>query len=336
MATRLIREALRTLYKAGGDDPHPGLLLQRGLAEHDGDDQESKTRHIARVCGCPASDLYRRAYERWKQATDDPSRFRSVSLQLQTRLFIGLAGGGMLETGCAIGHSHGAPYIPGSSIKGVVSAHVREVFGTNGRDIRDELFGSSAPELSGLVTFHDAWWVPGSAESPLTQEIVTTHHRDYYGKDGSTAATDFDKPIPNALVAVRGGFLFVIEGPVDWLDLTEQMLISALSTRGIGAKTRAGYGLFAPQPIVPVAPRCQWVDDEVARLRQRHHAPEADILRGRHLAEAWSQLEDPAEKRAAFQDIRTRWQEEGWWDNVPAGRSTQRAKAIYDAYPGEE
>ena len=36
----------------------------------------------------------------------------------------------------------------------------------------------------------------------------------------------------------------MLEGPLAWLDLAEEMLIDALGTHGVGAKTRAGYGLF--------------------------------------------------------------------------------------------
>ena len=299
MTTSLIRHALRPLYEAA-QDAHPGLLLQRGLPEHKEGGNEAKSRHIVRVCGSrwdkesegkgrgdgrshgrsaartegttrhDAAGFYRRAYERWRQTTSDAMRFRSVVLKLETRLFIGLAGGGMLETGCAIGHSHGAPYIPGSSLKGVVNACARGRLGSTkeGQAAYDELFGAPATEdrpagLSGLITFHDAWWVPGSADRPLAPEIVTTHHPDYYRHEGrstaegkSTAPTDFDSPIPNAQVAVRGAFLFVIEGPPGWLVLAEQMLIAVLNSRGAGAKTRTGYGLF----------------DETA-LAQPHHIP---------------------------------------------------------------
>ena len=383
MTTSLIRNNLRPLYEAA-QDAHPGLLLQRGLPEHREGDNEAKTRHIARVCGGrrdkeaegkgrgkgrgdgrshgrsaartegagkhDADGFYRRAYGRWKQATSDAMRFRSVVLKLETRLFIGLAGGGMLETGCAIGHSHGAPYIPGSSVKGVVNACARERLDAarteDGEAVCDELFGAPATEappagLSGLITFHDAWWVPGSDDRPLAPEIVTTHHPDYYRHEGrstgegkSTAPTDFDSPIPNAQVAVHGAFLFVIEGPPGWLVLAEQMLIAALSTRGAGAKTRTGYGLFEA-PIAAAAdagPRCEWVDTTLAALADKHNAKEEDILRGRPLAQAWDALEDPALKREAFSDIRSRWQEKEWWDEPPQGRSAEKARAIYDGY----
>ena len=361
MTIPLMRNALRPLYEAA-QDAHPGLLLQRGLSEHREGDNEARTRHVARVCGSgrgkaeaeshdrsahtgharkhDADGFYRRAYGRWKQATSDAMRFRSAVLKLETRLFIGLSGGGMLETGCAIGHSHGAPYIPGSSVKGVVNAHARERFGPtgDGRSVCDELFGASATEdrpagLSGLLTFHDAWWVPGSAEGPLAPEIVTTHHPDYYGNEGkSTAPTDFDSPIPNAQVSVHGEFLFVIEGPPAWLVLAEQILVEALNTRGAGAKTRTGYGLFGTEAVVEAEPRCEWVDTTIAKLAAKHNAKEDDILRGRQLAQAWNDLEDPALKREAFSDIRARWQERGWWDKPPKGRSAEAAKAIYDGY----
>ena len=337
MATSLMRNSLRRLYRHA-QGAHPGLLLQRGLPEHNETDQTNQAKEtlIKRICNRPVSDFYRHAYLRWRRVTgNDAPRFRSVILKLETRLFIGLTGGGMLETGCTIGHTHGAPYIPGSSLKGVVNAHVRKRLESaeNGPQICDELFGRGDPgALSGLITFHDAWWVPDSAERPLVEEVVTTHHPQYYGTDGAMHATDFDSPVPNAQVAVQGEFLFVIEGPEDWLDLTKQMLIAALSTQGIGAKTRAGYGLFGAEPIAARAARCKWVDATIATLSQANKAPEDATLRSNGLAEAWSAIEDSTLKNVAFDDIRTRWREKGWWDNPPSGRSAENAKAIYDAY----
>ena len=128
MATKLMRADLRPLYEAATGDPHPGLLLQRGLAEHD-DDADIKKEHVERICASTAGDFYRRAYDRWTRATADAARFRSVNLKLRTRLFIGLTGGGMLETGCAISRAHGTPYIPGSSVKGIVAAHAEHGLG---------------------------------------------------------------------------------------------------------------------------------------------------------------------------------------------------------------
>ena len=358
MATQLIRKDLRPLYDAATNnaatDVHPGLLLQRGLAEHVENDPRFKTEHIERVCGRAVGKFYRRAYDRWRRVTDDATRFRSVVLKIETRLFIGLTGGGMLETGCRISHSYGTPYIPGSSVKGVMAFHARDRFGQTGgsfRKFHEELFGTQTADtadgdsgaLSGLLAFHDAWWVPGSAKRSLVQEVVTSHHPRYYDKEGAIPATDFDSPIPNAQIAIRGEFLFVIEAPAEWLDLAERMLVSALTTRGASARTRAGYGLFAALEAggtkdsdTSSNPGREWVDSKIAELSARPGVQAGQALRGKALAETWSSIDDPSLKQAALAHIRARWQKHGWWD-VPQGGAARKAKAIYDAQrPDEE
>lgn len=179
------------------------------------------------------------------------------------------------------------------------------------------------------MSFHDAWWVPESAERPLTEEVVTTHHPDYYGHEGATPATDFDSPIPNAQIAVRGAFLFVLEGPLAWLELAEQMLIAALAQHGIGAKTRTGYGLFDSQPRVPAEATCPWVDEAIARIMKKNNAKLEDTLRSKALAEEWVRITDSVLKAAALVDIRSRWQAKDWWDHPPGKAANQ--KAIYEA-----
>lgn len=338
----LQRAALKPLYQEAWDahpqearDAHPGLLVQRGLLEYDSEGSERKTDRIRRICDMPASELYHRAFARWREATSDPIRFRARELALESRLFIGLSAGGMLETGCAISHSYGVPYIPGSSIKGAVRAYVESTdFGHQHAEVCHDLFGvepnDTHPEgLSGLFTFHDAWWVPGSADRPLVQEVVTTHHLDYYASEGDSPATDLDSPIPNAQIAVRGSFLFVVEGPQDWMQLTEEMLIRTLTDAGLGAKRRAGYGYFADIAAEGTSARCAWVEDTIARLAQANRSNEEETLRGKALSGEWKKIEDADVKRQALEDIRSRWQAKGWWDQPP-GRAARQAKAIYD------
>lgn len=333
MPTPLMREALRPLYRQA-NDAHPGLLIQRGFEEHSEENKEAKTKHIQRICKTQPTDFYRNAYQRWRTMTANQLRFRQLTLELEGRLLIGLTGGGMLETGCAIHHVYGMPYIPGSSLKGVVRAHVESsLFSREYPKVIAELFGAEAdptpgasyPQgLSGLVTFHDAWWVPDSAERPLVEEIVTTHHLAYYGSEGRTPATDFDSPIPNAQIGVQGDFLFVLEGPMAWLELTQKMLIAALSQRGIGAKTRTGYGLFDNRGDNRGR---TWVDEKIAFLRKENNAPEEQILRGKQLAQAWSEIQDPVRKAEALEEIRSRWQEQGWWDDPPG--KAKKVRALY-------
>ena len=350
MATDLMRAALRPYYQ-NPQDAHPGLLIQRGYARDDRDSEDgrkAKTEHLQRICAIPPGDFYRNAYQRWKQTTANSLRFTPLELALQpgTRLFIGLTGGGMLETGCAISHSYGLPYIPGSSIKGVVRAHVRQsTFNVQHPKVVDELFGAAAdpktgqPEgLSGLVVFHDAWWVPNTEDvpTPFVEEIVTSHHLDYYGQEGRMDASDLDSPIPNAQIAVRGHFLFVLEGEPSWRDLAAEMLLAALSQRGIGAKTRTGYGLFDRARKVPAGPVCAWVDETIARLLPGGVAADNEVLRrmkmgevrrGKDLAKAWQGIDSASLKAEALADIRSRWEAEGWWESP--SRGAKNVKKIY-------
>ena len=253
----------------------------------------------------------------------------------------------MLETGCAISRAHGTPYIPGSSVKGIVAAHALERLDETGDAFR-ELFGArptaDRPDaLSGLIVFHDAWWVPDSAEPPLVKrplvkEVVTTHHPEYYAKEGAAPASDFDSPVPNPQVAVQGAFRFVIGGPGEWLDFAERMLVSALTTSGAGAKTRAGYGLFADPEAsesensgTTPSPGRKWVDDKLAELTAKPGVQADQALRGKALAEAWASMDDPSLQQAVFFEIQGRWRERGWWDN-PQGAAARKAKTIYEAY----
>lgn len=249
MPISLMRTALRDYYR-DAHNAHPGLLLQRGYREHESGnaDNLTKTQHIKRLCGISASPFYINAYQRWVAATADHNRFGGAVMQVEGRLFIGLSGSGMLETGCAIHHSYGVPYIPGSSIKGVVSHFVRHQIGMKG-EVADCLFGADAdpdtgyPDgLAGCVVFHDGWWVPDSADKPLVEEIVTSHHTEYYGHEGAVPALDSDSPIPNAQIAVQGAFLITFEIALGWQPLVLDMLEQALGQQGVGAKTRAGYG----------------------------------------------------------------------------------------------
>lgn len=250
--TRLIRNTLerpiRDSLQSGG--AHTGLLLQKGwprfISGNDENDQ-TKSNHIRHLAAMQCSSLYSNAYQRWLRATVDHCRFRLRALQLQGRLLTGLAGSGALETGCSIHQTYGMPYLPGTSIKGVVR-HWAENNLPEQMERLNMLFGQQ--DSSGLVVFHDAWWIPesgslGKENQPFCEEVVTTHHPDYYGNQGSEPATDLDSPVPNAMLGVQGGFLFTLEGDEKITKLIMQMLETALAEQGIGAKTAAGFGYFS-------------------------------------------------------------------------------------------
>jgi len=256
----LCRNDLTNAYK-NSPSANPGLLLHKGCTKiesknDDGQRQAEepaasslKTEHIKYICDIPITQEYCRAYHRWQRLTQDEDRFIQCAMVLDDRLLIGLAAAGALETGCALSHGYGAPYIPSSSVKGVVRAWAQQHLNDHSGALEQLLgtFDSGSPgAVSGLVTFHDAWWIPEKTAShdgkhPLAQDIVTTHHQDYYN-GGKDPAADTDSPIPNALISVRGSFLFVLEGRPADLKPSLAILTRALSENGIGAKTAAGYG----------------------------------------------------------------------------------------------
>ncbi|HEX9640386.1 MAG TPA: type III-B CRISPR module RAMP protein Cmr6 [Candidatus Krumholzibacteria bacterium] len=106
--------------------------------------------------------------------------------------------------------------------------------------------GFEAGASAGLVTFHDALYVPDSLANnePFAADVLTVHQKGYYDSSGRSAPNDYDSPNPVAFLTVRPGaqLLFAISGPADWTELAEQLLRDALKHWGVGGKTSAGYG----------------------------------------------------------------------------------------------
>jgi CRISPR-associated protein Cmr6 len=112
--------------------------------------------------------------------------------------------------------------------------------------------GFEAGASAGLVTFHDALYVPGSAtdDKPFAADVLTVHQKHYYDSSGGSWPNDYDSPNPVAFLTVRPGarFLLALSGPADWTELAERLLRDALEKWGVGGKTSAGYGrLVAPE-----------------------------------------------------------------------------------------
>lgn len=87
----------------------------------------------------------------------------------------------------------------------------------------------------------------------LELDVVTCHHRDYYGKqlnDPPPTATDTEEPNPVVFPTVAPGHVFTFAlAPLRGasqalLRHAREWLRTGLGTFGIGAKTNAGYGWF--------------------------------------------------------------------------------------------
>ena len=139
----------------------------------------------------------------------------------------------------------GVPYLPGSSVKGLVRAYAAEWEETAAAEV-ERIFGS--PETgSGSVVFLDA--LP-EAPVKLQAEIMTPHYRAYYQGQGQVAPGDWTSPTPIPFLAVASGqaFFFAVlplaRTAADDAEKVMQWLEKALAYLGAGAKTAAGYGRF--------------------------------------------------------------------------------------------
>lgn len=118
--------------------------------------------------------------------------------------------------------------------------------------------GFEAGAATGLVTFHDALYVPGSIpdNKPFAADVLTVHQKGYYDSSGQSAPNDYDSPNPVAFLTVRlkCRLLLALSGPIEWTELAGQLLADALKNWGVGGKTAAGYGIGtlgewkAPEP----------------------------------------------------------------------------------------
>ncbi len=123
----------------------------------------------------------------------------------------------------------------------------RAIFGTQGE--------------AGACVFFDAvvWDVPQTPHQGalFTVDVMTPHFPKYYRSSGAQPPTDADSPNPVTFLAVNEGITFAFavgrRRPLDdeTLKQARKWLRSGLMQLGVGSKTAAGYGIFAPPPKEP-------------------------------------------------------------------------------------
>ncbi|GIW08687.1 MAG: hypothetical protein KatS3mg060_3492 [Dehalococcoidia bacterium] len=287
---------------------------------------------LEKVAAITVDADYRRFFERWK-ASFNAEGDRMSEVTLESRLLVGHGNSSATDVGLTVHHTWGVPVIPGSALKGLLAHYVDAVYGPSpddsasdaarqrfrgviwqGRRIRRgpgdvyrALFGApetdnddadNMPELAsgaaaGLVTFHDALYVPDSGP-PFAVDVLTVHQKSYYDahnapnrRDGPWP-NDYDSPNPVSFLTVRPGIrlLIALSGPPDWTALAESLLLDALRTWGVGAKTSAGYG------------RLSRVGTRTSRsagpLPKSHEIVEAVLLEERTSKGGWRARHEPS------------------------------------------
>jgi CRISPR-associated protein Cmr6 len=159
------------------------------------------------------------------------------------RFVTGLGRSHPVENGFAWHPALGVPYLPGSTVKGLVRAWAeRDAEPSPSRERVGEIFGSAG--ASGQILFLDA--IP-SAPVQLEADVVTPH---YAGWSPDEPPGDWcgPVPVPFLVAAPQNAFAFSLlparASGAKALTEVFAWLRAALADAGAGAKTSVGYGRF--------------------------------------------------------------------------------------------
>ena len=241
-----------------------------------------------------------------------------IIAQLEGRLAINLADSLIQNAGICLDRLFGLPYIPGSAVKGVcrhtaleelksASGDARQklfdlfysIFGTSDNDFANDylrpfkhLLASRSENQKGAIAFLPAYPVN---EAKIVVDLTNVHYPDYY-QTGNIEDLAKERPRPNPFPAVETGaqfaFCLALNGINDdrcLLDQAKRWLEQALTVRGIGAKTAAGYGWFSLRP-----------DVLQQLLEEERREAEALLARVKVEAEAKAKADAEEKRRAAL------------------------------------
>jgi CRISPR-associated protein Cmr6 len=183
---------------------------------------------------------------------------KSHTFSTHWRFVSGLGMGHVLETGFVWHRTLGVPYLPGSSVKGLIRAWADPEKGWNNGDDWGKgkeykrLFGDEKDMGAGSLIVFDA--IPDKTPK-LEVDIMNPHYGDYYSKKiddkgNPTPPADYLSPNPIFFLTVAPDAVFRFAlAPRDGQDTDAfiegfELLKCALETIGAGAKTAVGYGYF--------------------------------------------------------------------------------------------
>lgn len=260
----------------------------------------------------------------------------ALYLKTEGPFVTGLGRNHPVENGFAWHQTLGTPYLPGSSVKGIVRSWAK-TWKEEKEEAINRIFGPRNSDASkvGSVIFLDA--IP-AGQVKLKADVMTPHYGPYYQRNEPPA--DWHNPVPVPFLVVDSGqdFLFGLlprrrteetdkadcKAAVEWLK-------EALSYIGGGAKTAAGYGRF--EEFKPRSPGTDWLDKEIEKLAKENNKLPPKVLAEMpmKIAESWSKIGEPKIKEEVLGEIKARYGE--LWNRPPGG--LKKAKRIYDERPQE-
>lgn len=179
------------------------------------------------------------------------------------RFVSGLGTGHPFETGFIWHRTLAVPYLPGSSVKGMVRAWAEDWGGVSDPDEVRRLFGPGGEEARRTPDTGAMIVLDGLPLSPprLEVDIMNPHYGPYYmDPGGKTPPADYYSPVPVFFLAVAPGQAFefalaprpgayrnkATEQTKADLKIGMRLLQEALENIGAGGKTAVGYGYFKP------------------------------------------------------------------------------------------
>lgn len=225
-----------------------------------------------------------------------------IKAELKTPLITGIGNTHPSEVGMTLDHTLGIPYIPATSIKGLVRlAHIlnllddpvkcdqlitgKELDDTHPDSLIPAIFGGDLEQGEnqekriGSVNFLDAY--PEKVPD-LHVDIMNSHYGDYYADDKSlTPPADYLNPNLIQFLTVEKGTVFifraVIHGNDALADSVRQAFYKALEDEGIGAKTATGYGRFKRLHEKHNKKQDKSLSVEKRQLHVKQESPQTDI-----------------------------------------------------------
>jgi CRISPR-associated protein Cmr6 len=266
------------------DDAHRGLWWSRFFNKFGVDfskpDVGGKGEFISEVCKKNCGDTAELAAHALRQV----SLFTALGgvhscYQTQGRFVTGMGNDHPTENGFTWHPTLGVPYLPASSVKGLVRGWLEWQWGAealkkNGdAQKRNQLlqwFGSEHKDPREQVADHQAGWFIFFDALPTTPvqlaaDVMTPHYGKWYENGGDekentkpdTVPADWHSPVPVTFltvkkatfqfgIAVRAGLKPEVKA-IAQIALPELMLVlkDALEWAGAGAKTATGYGRMA-------------------------------------------------------------------------------------------
>lgn len=276
---------------------------------------------------------YKKAYQRWKAAIRSRDDSEIFEIKADTRVLLGTGNASVFEFGCNLNYPWGAPYISGTSLKGLVSAYLSRYGGDDWfkenksavkSDAQVELFGGISKSETrkkntyvGSLIFHDAWlatWPRRNSKQEkkhgdwFDADIITPHFFKYY--NGQGYPDGMESPVPIKIAALCPGltFLICIQGPEEYRIFAREILLKALEEEGIGGKTAVGYGRFSyvqtreeeNHALKNVIEKTTSVSELQALFREHKKNQDLTVF----FQEALERMGFSDETRSMFQDLR--------------------------------